>query len=178
MPRSVAGQAGAVQYEDALHASGDVGVMMLAVRNDADATLTDVDLDYIPVSADETGRLKSAPVEGITYFDPAAALVDVPLANVAAVVTVAAVPGFRHYLKSFAWSYSAAPAAGSTMIVTDGGVQMFHQYVSAAGPGFQEFPGDRGLRMAANSALVLTLLAGGLGVLGSVSIKGIVTLAA
>lgn len=42
--------------EDAVHASGDTGVMMLAVRNDAGTALA-ADGDYIPVMVDSAGRL-------------------------------------------------------------------------------------------------------------------------
>jgi len=43
--------------EDAAHASGDVGVMALAVRQDVPNTLADTDGDYIPLSVDQKGRL-------------------------------------------------------------------------------------------------------------------------
>jgi hypothetical protein len=43
--------------EDAGHVSGDVGVMMLAVRNDSVASLTSNDLDYSPLSVDSLGRI-------------------------------------------------------------------------------------------------------------------------
>lgn len=44
--------------EDAVHASGDVGVMSLAVRNDAAAALTSADGDYSPIAVDSAGRAK------------------------------------------------------------------------------------------------------------------------
>jgi hypothetical protein len=43
--------------EDAGHTSGDVGIEILAVRNDAEAVLTSTDLDYSPVAVDSSGRL-------------------------------------------------------------------------------------------------------------------------
>jgi len=48
--------------EDTLHTTGDVGVMGLAVRNDADLALAGTDLDYIPLSTDALGRLRVNPV--------------------------------------------------------------------------------------------------------------------
>jgi hypothetical protein len=111
--------------------------------------------------------------EGITYFNAAAANVHVPGAvNTAAIVTYAAVAGQRHYIKGVAWSYDTAPAALSTLIITDGGAIVFHQYISAAGPGFQELAGEKGMRCTANSIVVVTLLAGGAACTGSVSVKG------
>lgn len=43
--------------EDAVHGSGDVGVMSLAVRNDALAALADTDGDYAPLQVDADGAL-------------------------------------------------------------------------------------------------------------------------
>jgi len=44
--------------EDAGHTTGDTGVEMLAVRNDADAALSTTDLDYTPVNTDSSGAVK------------------------------------------------------------------------------------------------------------------------
>lgn len=43
--------------EDAAHASGDVGVMLLAVRTDTAAALAGTDGDYAPLEVDASGRL-------------------------------------------------------------------------------------------------------------------------
>lgn len=43
--------------EDAAHASGDVGVMLLAVRKDTAAALAGTDGDYIPLIVGADGRL-------------------------------------------------------------------------------------------------------------------------
>lgn len=45
--------------EDSAHTSGDVGVMSLAVRNDAGTPLA-ADGDYIPLTTDATGALRTA----------------------------------------------------------------------------------------------------------------------
>ena len=42
--------------EDAAHTTGDVGVMVLGVRNDANAALSGTDLDYTPFSTDSAGN--------------------------------------------------------------------------------------------------------------------------
>lgn len=49
--------------EDAAHASGDVGVMALGVRSDADSALA-ADGDYHPLAVNEDGRLKVAAMPG------------------------------------------------------------------------------------------------------------------
>lgn len=46
--------------EDSAHASGDLGVMGLAVRNDAGTTLAGTDGDYAPLSLDASGNLRVA----------------------------------------------------------------------------------------------------------------------
>jgi hypothetical protein len=44
--------------EDAPHASGDTGVMLLGVRSDAGGALTDTDGDYAPISLNAAGRVR------------------------------------------------------------------------------------------------------------------------
>ena len=51
------GIAGVVKAEDAAHSNGDKGIMSLAVRNDALATLAGNDGDYAPLQVDATGAL-------------------------------------------------------------------------------------------------------------------------
>lgn len=43
--------------EDAGHTTGDVGVMALGVRNDADAAISGTDLDYTPISTTAEGNV-------------------------------------------------------------------------------------------------------------------------
>lgn len=50
--------------EDAAHASGDTGVMMLGVRRDANTTLAATDGDYVPPQFDANGNLKVAIISG------------------------------------------------------------------------------------------------------------------
>lgn len=44
--------------EDAVHGSGDQGIMQLAVRNDSEGSLVDTDGDYAPLQVDSSGRLR------------------------------------------------------------------------------------------------------------------------
>lgn len=53
-----------VLAEDAAHASGDSGVMALAVRRDANTTLADTTGDYAPLQVDASGSLKVAIISG------------------------------------------------------------------------------------------------------------------
>ena len=44
--------------EDAVHGSGDQGIMSLAVRNDVEGSLAGTDGDYAPLQVDSSGRLR------------------------------------------------------------------------------------------------------------------------
>jgi hypothetical protein len=59
--------------EDAGHTTGDVGVMVLAVRNDAHAALSGTDLDYTPIAVDAEGNVRvcgSVPHDTLDADDP------------------------------------------------------------------------------------------------------------
>lgn len=163
------GAASLGKAEEALHANGDVGVFMLGVRNDADAVLCTTDLSYSHLSTDDTGRLKTAPIAPAMMG--LAAHVNAPAVNTAAVVTLAAAGvGIQNVLHSIHWGFSAAPAAGTTLIVEDGaGTTIFTTYISAAGPGFEQFI-KGGRAGTANTAMIVTLAAGGAGVSGSLTL--------
>ena len=51
--------------EDAVHTTGDVGVMGLAVRRDADTTLVSADGDYSPLQVNSDGALKVEVIESV-----------------------------------------------------------------------------------------------------------------
>lgn len=189
MPGRPTHQGGSVQYEDTVGVDGDSGVSILAFRNDAEAQLATADLSHVRVSADLTGRVNvnanlqvgdadaaagnPVPVTttpGDTYVDAAAADVHEPAVNTAAVVTLAAGGGgVRHFITGVAWSYDAAPTAGS-LTITDGGATVFKVDITNAGPGF--FDWCPPMRCTANSAVVATLAAAGAAVSGIVSLKG------
>lgn len=52
------GTAGPMKLEDTAHASGDAGLMIMAVRNDAGTSLVDTSGDYAPLQVDSTGALR------------------------------------------------------------------------------------------------------------------------
>jgi len=58
--------AGTEFAEDSGHTTGDLGTQMLAVRQDANASLVGTDLDYAPLQVDSTGNLKVNVVSGVT----------------------------------------------------------------------------------------------------------------
>lgn len=74
--------------EDAAHASGDVGVMALVVRNDANTSLVSADGDYAPLQVDANGSLKVniTAQTGATQYAEDTAAVSGDVGNVALVV--------------------------------------------------------------------------------------------
>jgi hypothetical protein len=54
--------------EDTAHSSGDTGVMVLAVRNDAGTALAGTTGDYIPLSTDANGALRVSGASGTTQY--------------------------------------------------------------------------------------------------------------
>lgn len=64
------GAANLGKAEDAVHASGDVGVMMLGVRNDDSATgISGTTGDYSPISVDNAGRVFVNVIKGVSGTD-------------------------------------------------------------------------------------------------------------
>lgn len=95
----------------------------------------------------------------------AAANIHLPSSNTAAVVTFAAAgSGVSNVIGGVAWSYSATPTAGNLKIEDGSGTTVFSIDITSAGPGF--IPFARPLRGATNTALIITLAAGGSGVSG------------
>lgn len=72
--------------EDAVHASGDVGIMPLAVRQDTAAALA-ANGDYIPLTTDAIGRLRVLAVEPYTILPLSSSTNGQPIAIDTAVFT-------------------------------------------------------------------------------------------
>ena len=99
----------------------------------------------------------------------AAANVHAPASNTAAVVTYAAAgASVSNVIGGVAWSYNAAPTAGNLKVEDGSGTTVFTIDITAAGPGFMLFM--RPMKGTANTALIVTLAAGGSGVSGKVSV--------
>jgi hypothetical protein len=98
--------------------------------------------------------------------------VHAPASNTAAVVTYAAVPNERHCIGGVAWSYTGGTPTGGNLRIEDvSGTTVFSIDITAAGAGF--FPFTPPMRSAAaNTAMIITLAAGGSGVTGKVSVLG------
>lgn len=90
-----------------------------------------------------------------------------PASNTAAVLTYAAVAGRKHVLDALVWSYSGTPTGGNLKVEDGSGTTVFSMDVTAAGAGFVEF--HLPLSGRENTALIVTLAAGGSGVSGKVN---------
>lgn len=98
--------------------------------------------------------------------------VHAPAANTAAVVNLAAAgAGKFNVIDGIAWSYSGDPTGGNLKVEDGAGNVVFSVDITSAGPGFIPFMHPK--RGSANTALVVTLAAGGAGVTGKVSLLGV-----
>jgi hypothetical protein len=89
--------------------------------------------------------------------------------NAAAVLTYAAAgAGVSHVLGGIFWSYNATPTGGR-LTVADGGTTIFDIDITVSGPGY--FPFSRAIKGTANSALTITLAAGGAAVAGKINAR-------
>ena len=90
-----------------------------------------------------------------------------PAANAAATVTLAA-PGAGRYnvVASVEWSYDDDPTGGQ-LTITDGAVTVFDIYITDGGPGFFQWVPPK--RFSTNSAVTVTLAAGGAGISGTIN---------
>lgn len=119
-------------------------------------------------------------MKGYDHQGVAASTGDVhaPTSNTAAIVTYAALPASSatsggypsgaHVITGVGWSYSAAPTGGNLKVEDGSGNVVFSADITAAGPGEIIFPLPK--RGAANTAMVVTLAAGGGGITGKVSV--------
>lgn len=89
-----------------------------------------------------------------------------PVANTAAVVTIAAVTGKTHTIHGVQWSYSTSPTGGNLLIQSNG-VTIFSVDITAGGPGGFNFamPGTP------NQNVVVTLASGTGACVGKVNVQ-------
>jgi hypothetical protein len=86
--------------------------------------------------------------------------------NGAATITLAAVASRAHFVHHLQWSYNGSPSGGR-LFITVAGVTKFDVDVTTGGPG------GFGLELAGgtNEAVVVTLAAGGAGVIGKLNVQ-------
>lgn len=128
--------------EDAAHASGDTGVMALAVRSDAGAMLASTDGDYVPLTVNASGALYVTGGGGGTqYVEDAAAAAD-PTGNAVILVRkdtpAATVSADGDNIAQRGTNYGAAYVTlldtGGSPVSVGGGTQYTEDAASAADP--------------------------------------------
>lgn len=97
-----------------------------------------------------------------------AADVAAPASNTAAVVTYAASAAKKHYLHAIRWSYDGAPTGGNLKVADVAGNNVLNLDITAAGPGELLFHAPI-VSAAVNTAMIVTLAAGGAGISGKLS---------
>lgn len=116
--------------EDAAHATGDKGLHVLAVRNDAITSIAGSDRDYSPVAVDEASRVITSPFAG-----PKACIISYVGSTVSGSVQLiaASIVGSKHYITDFWLSNTGT----STTLVTfqDGTTSIIGQFIAPAGGG-------------------------------------------
>lgn len=89
--------------------------------------------------------------------------------NAAAAITLADPgSGVSNVIGAVYWSYNNTPTAGK-LTIADNGTTVFEVDITAAGPGFFEFPEP--LKFTVHTATVITLAAGGSGVTGKITAR-------
>jgi len=89
-------------------------------------------------------------------------------ADTAVAITYAATASVAHKFRKLVWSYSEDPTGGA-LTITDGGTTVFQINITAGGPGF--IPLDD-MKFTSNSAVVVTLAAGGGTCVGMLNVIG------
>ena len=164
--RTLLGGAGTVvQTEDTAHVTGDLGYMLLAVRQDAAAALA-ADGDYIPLIVDANGRVHIAPA-------PANSGVDIGDVDVLTINGVA--PQFDDTDKLATSVYGRDVAAGDVPLNASAAGDLEVDLQVAGQPlqlddtdklavslwGRQAAPGDQELMLNANNELYVQIRSGG-----------------
>src|SRR5689334_17691500 len=89
-------------------------------------------------------------------------------ANTAVVLTYAAAAATRHVVEGIVCSYSAPPTGGNLKIEDGAGVTIFQADITASGPTIIPLPAA--IRGSNNTALIVTLSAGGASVVGKLNV--------
>jgi len=100
----------------------------------------------------------------------AAADVHAPAVNTAAIVTYSATANVKHCITGITWSYIGGIPTGGNLKVEDvSGTIVFTMDIDEGGPGVIIFPKPK-KAAAVNTAMIITLAAGGAGITGKVNI--------
>jgi hypothetical protein len=147
------GSKSSVKRED--HTTGDSILTYQAGSGEEIQALVEVDSDGVVVT-------KRPDIAGSANY------VHTPAADTAAVVTLAAAgAGICNIVHQIVWSYSEMPTSGN-LKVKDGATTIFSVDVTVGGPGPIRF--EPGIKGTVNTAMTITLAAGGGTCVGKVNV--------
>lgn len=150
---------------DAIVAAGAAGSISAKLRR-ATQGLEDLKtLVVLAAGGNNIGAVWHAPLGQV------AADIHVPAANTAAVVTYAIDATHRHQIGGVVWSYTGGIPVGGSLIVTDAGATIFNIDIADEGVGFIPLASPI-IAAAVNTAMVITLAAGGAGITGKLNCLG------
>jgi len=121
--------------EDAVHTTGDVGVMMLGVRNDTNASATSATGDYGYIQIDPTGSIITKPYAPAgTDWQYAAGASGIVNTTTAVTIKAAAAAGIRNYITGIC-IMSDALGAATELVIRDGaaGTVIYRTKLTTAG---------------------------------------------
>lgn len=95
-----------------------------------------------------------------------------PAANTAAVVTYAAIAERSHVVSGIAWSYAGAAPTGGSLKIEDGAGTLIFGPMAITAEGHGWIPFDPMKQGSKNTAMIITLAAGGASATGHVSVLG------
>lgn len=117
------------KVEDSVHASGDTGDFVLAVRNaTTPAALTNTPLDYSPMTVDQEGKQVVSPYAPTDYYWQTTPSTKIDTTD--ATVKAAAGAGLRNYVTDVTLSNTSATA---TLVNIKDGATIIHQVLVPIG---------------------------------------------
>lgn len=156
---------GDVKFGEALIAGdNNIGNVDIATIAAGDNNIGNVDIASIAAGANNIGDVDEAAIAA------ASGDVHAPAANTAAVVTYTADASNKHVVTGIAWSYAGGIPTGGNLKVEDvSGTTVCSLDITEEGPGIIVFPKPK-KGAAVNTAMIVTLAAGGAGITGKVSV--------
>lgn len=137
-------------------------------------TTGDIQIGAVEIKDADSALRAQVTAEGLQVFTTqalpcAAADINTPAVNTAAVVTYVAAAGLRHHITGVAWSYAGGIPVGGRLTVTDAGAVVLDIDIAEEGAGLLMFPKPK-MNILVNTAMVVTLAAGGAAITGKVNV--------
>ncbi len=144
--------------------TGEISIFKEKLASNTGVDIGDVDVNSFAAGTNNIGDVDEAAIAC------AAGDVHAPAVNTAAVVTYTASAVLKHVITGMTWSYvGGIPVGGNLKIEDVSGTTVFTVDISEEGAGIIVFPKPK-KGAAINTAMIVTLAAGGAAVTGKVSV--------